>query len=336
MITVSACRWRCSGPVLARRGSVVIDLGAPKQRALLTALALDAGRPVPPGRLIELLWADDPPAAVAASLQTGGCSQDDGAPPLGPWSKVLRAVDLSHPVEPGRRVEVTAAATPSVSGRTGEPGLTVHGAGIDPAESDVGQFGPWEAVADRLLGAAAERPLLVQIEDLHWADPPTVKLLRHLAETVTDGRLAITVYRRALPEPTGPLAALGESLARRRATRLALAGLGPEDVRELSTAGTGRPATLQGVSDLRDRTNGNAFFLTELIRSDLQGREIPSVVADVALGRLSVLSEETSRAMRSRHRPGIRRCAAGRRHPTIGRGEPRRTRAGPGARIGRG
>jgi len=58
------------GPVVARRAGVVIDLGAPKQRALLTALALDAGRPVPPGRLIELLWADDPPSAVAASLQT--------------------------------------------------------------------------------------------------------------------------------------------------------------------------------------------------------------------------------------------------------------------------
>ena len=58
------------GPIVARRDDVVIDLGAPKQRALLTALALDAGRPVPPGRLIELLWADDPPSAVAASLQT--------------------------------------------------------------------------------------------------------------------------------------------------------------------------------------------------------------------------------------------------------------------------
>ena len=58
------------GPVVARRDDVVIDLGAPKQRALLTALALDAGRPVAPDRLIELLWADDPPPAVAASLQT--------------------------------------------------------------------------------------------------------------------------------------------------------------------------------------------------------------------------------------------------------------------------
>ena len=38
------------GPVAARREDVVTDLGAPKQPALLTALALDVGRPVPPGR----------------------------------------------------------------------------------------------------------------------------------------------------------------------------------------------------------------------------------------------------------------------------------------------
>ena len=44
--------------------------------------------------------------------------------------------------------------------------LTGQGAGIDSAESDVGQLGLLEAVPIRLLGAAGERPLLVQIEDL--------------------------------------------------------------------------------------------------------------------------------------------------------------------------
>jgi len=58
------------GPVVARREDRPIDLGAPKQRALLSALALQAGRPVPSDRLIELLWADDRPPAVIASLQT--------------------------------------------------------------------------------------------------------------------------------------------------------------------------------------------------------------------------------------------------------------------------
>ncbi len=143
-----------------------------------------------------------------------------------------------------------------------DPGhSTVRGFGVELVESDVGQFGLWEAVAGRLVTAAAERPLLVQIEDLHWADPSTLKLVRHLAETVTVGRLAVTATRRALPEPTGPLAALGESLARRGAARLAVAGLDPAEVRALIEAGTGRPATPQDAEALRDRTDGNAFFL---------------------------------------------------------------------------
>ena len=57
------------GPVRLVRDDAVVDLGTPKQRGLLAALALHAGRPVPPDALVEVLWGDAAPAAVSSSLQ---------------------------------------------------------------------------------------------------------------------------------------------------------------------------------------------------------------------------------------------------------------------------
>ncbi len=58
------------GATSVRQADVQVDLGGPKVRALLAALALYAGRAVSPDRIIDLLWPRDPPPAVTAALQT--------------------------------------------------------------------------------------------------------------------------------------------------------------------------------------------------------------------------------------------------------------------------
>jgi DNA-binding SARP family transcriptional activator len=57
------------GPLEARRDAEPVQLGGPKQRALLAMLLLEAGRVVSTDRLLEALWEDDPPATATASLQ---------------------------------------------------------------------------------------------------------------------------------------------------------------------------------------------------------------------------------------------------------------------------
>jgi DNA-binding SARP family transcriptional activator len=57
------------GPLEARAGSEAISLGGPKQRALLAMLLLEAGRVVSLDRLVDELWAGNPPATATASLQ---------------------------------------------------------------------------------------------------------------------------------------------------------------------------------------------------------------------------------------------------------------------------
>jgi DNA-binding SARP family transcriptional activator len=60
---------RVLGPVTAGLDGAELDLGTPKQRALVAALALSAGRPVPVDTIVDLLWGDAPPAGVAGTLQ---------------------------------------------------------------------------------------------------------------------------------------------------------------------------------------------------------------------------------------------------------------------------
>ncbi|MET0425381.1 MAG: BTAD domain-containing putative transcriptional regulator [Actinoplanes sp.] len=57
------------GPVEVSAGGRRVDAGQPRQRAVLAALLVDAGRPVPVGKLIERVWGQEPPRAARASLQ---------------------------------------------------------------------------------------------------------------------------------------------------------------------------------------------------------------------------------------------------------------------------
>nr|WP_246372454.1 BTAD domain-containing putative transcriptional regulator [Gordonia humi] len=87
------------GPLVVRRGDAVIDPGPPKQRAVLAALLLARGAVVSTGRLEQSVWGDDPPAAVATSLQAY----------ISNLRRLLRADDGSSPIErvsPGYRLQI--------------------------------------------------------------------------------------------------------------------------------------------------------------------------------------------------------------------------------------
>src|SRR3954453_6377072 len=61
--------FRILGPLEVLRDGRTLDLGGHKQRALLAALLLDAGRVVSLDRLVDMLWGGDPPPTATASLQ---------------------------------------------------------------------------------------------------------------------------------------------------------------------------------------------------------------------------------------------------------------------------
>src|SRR6476661_5015796 len=67
--TVQGVELRVLGPVAVSAEGVELDLGTPKQRALVAALALSGGRAVAVDTIVDLLWGDEPPGAVATTLQ---------------------------------------------------------------------------------------------------------------------------------------------------------------------------------------------------------------------------------------------------------------------------
>ncbi|MBJ7358656.1 AAA family ATPase, partial [Nocardioides sp.] len=205
----------------------------------------------------------------------GRCSQDDGAPALWPWQQVLE--QLGEELEEG-----------------GE-------------EDEGAEFRVREGLTRRVADAAAAEPVLLVLEDLHWADVASLRVLRMLVDTVTTGRLLVVSTWRAHPEPTGALADVAESLARRHVDRLELTGLGATDV----AAVVGAVASVVPDDDqsqrLADRTDGNPFFLVEYARlardggdltALLEGADPPTAVTDVLSRRLARLPDDTRALLR--------------------------------------
>ncbi|MFZ2014551.1 MAG: BTAD domain-containing putative transcriptional regulator [Nocardioides sp.] len=211
-----------------------------------------------------------------AQVCVGRCSQDDGAPPLWPWAQVLEAL--------GRRLPEN----------------------LPDGERE--EFRGFEQIVHLLLDAARERPLLVGLDDLHWADVCSLRVLRLLAETATVEPLLVLVTWRDNPEPTGWLADLAESLARRHAVRRALSGLPADAVAEVfATVAHNRP-THDQADALQERTDGNPFFVVEYARLAGERADLsrllteerpPAGVHEVLLRRLARLPEATVATLRT-------------------------------------
>jgi DNA-binding CsgD family transcriptional regulator/tetratricopeptide (TPR) repeat protein len=132
----------------------------------------------------------------------------------------------------------------------------------------------------------ARRPVVVVIEDAHWADDATLDLLRYLGRRIEDARtLLLCTYRNDEVGSRHPLrAVLGDLATARTVRRLALEPLGRESVARLA-AGSGLDA-----GELHRATGGNPFFVTEVLASAEGG--VPRTVRDVVLARASRLTPD--------------------------------------------
>lgn len=130
------------------------------------------------------------------------------------------------------------------------------------------QFRLFEAIATT-LATLVEQPRVLIVEDVHWADRPTLRLLRHLVRhRELDGTLVIATFRD--DEIDGERTEIIEQLARSaQRTKIDLTGFDDHEIRALVRA-TAPPETLHVLVDLaatlHDVTGGNPFFLRELLR----------------------------------------------------------------------
>ena len=245
------------------------------------AYALLVGEPgIGKSRLVERIT--ESAAQRGFVVATGRCAQDDGAPPLWPWSQALG--DLGR--QDGRPLD--AEVERLLSGDVDAE---------DAAESAERQaFRAWESIAREFLTRSESTPLLLVLEDLHWADTASLRVLRRLlASTAPGQQLALVATRRPWPEPTGALADVGDELARRHVVRLDLSGLSSADAGSLVRDVSGGTPDPDLVAEWHDRSEGNPFFLIELARLGAEGRvdAVPATVRDVVTRRFDILPEET-------------------------------------------
>jgi DNA-binding CsgD family transcriptional regulator/tetratricopeptide (TPR) repeat protein len=136
------------------------------------------------------------------------------------------------------------------------------------------------AVADLLASVARRAPLVVVVEDGHWADTPTLLLLRHLARGSSEARaLVVMTFRDTEAEVPKPLSATLVDLRRSEGVvRMRLAGLSAEEISEFIERAVGGdlgPELPEVAGALHDLTGGNAFLMTELWRTLLERETVP-------------------------------------------------------------
>ena len=202
-----------------------------------------------------------------ATVLYGRCLEDSGLP-YGPWVEALdRLVGevgdaLLLALAPATVAEL-ARIVPGVAERRPDS----VGAPVDP---ETQRYLLFAAVARALGVLASTRFLVVVLDDLHWADEPTLQLLHHVVARVDARVLIVATFRDQEVEAGSALEGLLADLGRdARIRRLNLEGLDATMLRSLVEASAGHQLDADAVAfsaALHRETRGNPYFATEVLR----------------------------------------------------------------------
>lgn len=223
------------------------------------------------------------------SVWSGRTVEGLGAPVLWPWLQVLREAVRERPVlnEPGQALLSRLAALEPPPAPSSEP--SAQGSNV------TGRFWVLDGVSRFLLDAAAQGPILVLIDDLHWADAGTIELLGFLAPELRRSRMFVLATLRD---------ELGEHERRRigrllrAAERIELKHLSLPDVERYisEVAAEGEPA-LELSRAVHRVAAGNPLFVQETVRTLLAehaDKKLSSIAADAV--KPSQLARDVLRA----------------------------------------
>src|SRR5438132_13189163 len=208
---------------------------------------------------------------VGGLVLHGGASEAEGMPPYLPFLEALGSYIRTAPREQLRAqadpiAPILATILPELPRHLGE--LTPS----YPLPPEQARLRLYEAVGLFLSTIAVSRPLLLLLDDLHWADTATLDLLCHVAQHQATSRLCILGAYRSDELASRP--ALERSILdltrSRQLTVLTLHPLTEANVVELTTALLGIPPHPTLSQLLWKESEGNPFFLEELLREWLE------------------------------------------------------------------
>jgi predicted ATPase len=242
--------------------------------------------------------------------------EEEGAPPYWPWVQAIRTYvetsDARHLVsEMGNGAANIADVVPEIHDKIADL------ASPPALEPEAARFRLFDSITTFLKNASKSQPLMLVLDDLHWADKPSLLLLQFLARElapVQSGRLLLVgCYRDVDLSRQHPLSETLGQISRSFPggfQRVLLRGLDIEDTARLIEVSAGIEPTSGLVEALYSHTEGNPFFMTETIRllsesgelsavyaGTPDGIRIPEGVRDVIGQRLNRLSERCNEVL---------------------------------------
>ncbi len=240
----------------------------------------------------------------------GRCYEEQGVPPYWPWVQAIRS--YVRDTEPEKLSTEMGAGAADIAEVVSD--VKTQLPGLQPApqlEPEQARFRLFDSITAFLKSASQSRPLMIILDDLHWADKPSLLLLQFVVRELSNGRiLLVGTYRDMELSRQHPLAeSLGELTRERAFQRVLLRGLSQEDVGRFIEVAAGVQPEDALVNAVYTQTEGNPLFVTEVVRLLVQegqlgqaqrtsGRQteswtvrIPEGVREVIGRRLNRMSE---------------------------------------------
>ncbi|HEX4490805.1 MAG TPA: AAA family ATPase [Acidimicrobiia bacterium] len=287
---------RVSSPAFIGRAEALARLEAAVDRAATsaaTAVVVGGEAGVGKSRLVHELAA----RCSYARVLRGACIElGDSGPPFGPIVEVLRTL-VREDGAPAIRAAAGPAAdelgrlVPELAPAVAEERLEAHGAGR-----------VFEVVLALFERLALERPLLIVVEDLHWADHSTRHVLSYLVHQLGPARVALVATFRSdeinRRHPLRPF--LAEVERSGRVERIDLPRFDRDEVAALLEGILDADPPTALVDTVFTRAEGNAFFTEELVAAgaDQPALDLPPSLRDVLLVRVERLSPPAQELLR--------------------------------------
>ena len=186
-----------------------------------------------------------------------------------PWVTILQWIIRTTPAETLRHQLASIETASELAQIVPEIATRIHIAEARTSVTPDGRrYRLFEAVSQLLAAASRRAPILLLIDDLHWADRGSLLLLRHVIRSTREAAICIVItHRNDVPEWSAEFRDLLESLRRELpSTRIALHRLSDDDVRQMVEEWTGRQASAPLTRLIARHTEGNPLFVVEMLQ----------------------------------------------------------------------
>jgi|GEM_PF-2583374 predicted ATPase len=211
-----------------------------------------------------------------AQVLWGRCSEDRGAPAYWPWVQIIRSCienletsELRSSLGPDSAL--IAQIVPELSNLIDQPNDGNH-----IPEATEAQFRLYDTVLRFLSALSGKKPIVIVLEDLHWADIASLKLLVHFVQGMAQSHIFVVgTYRDVEITRNHPLfQTLGDLTRLRIFSRMQLHGLDPDSVGKIIETHEGVVPPSDLVAAIHSQTEGNPLFVGEMSRFLVQERLI--------------------------------------------------------------